>query len=650
MFFLLVFCRTASEAQESFAWDDFVLFVTQDNEAWSENDEWAARIEELEQLHQNPIDINNATKEELSVLPLLNEQQVSDIRDYVERVNGLKSLLELRLIPSISYYTAQWLPLFVFIAPVEHQEQKKEPLLSNMKNELYTRLDLPLYHRRGYLVENGYRGSRLSSQTCYKLSSKHLKAGLRMEKDAGERGIDSYGAYAMLQNTGCINSIVIGDYQLGFGEGLVVNQGFSMGKSTISASPAQGIRAMNSADETHFMRGAAASLQLTQDFALTAFASHRNGDATLNENNEIKTVVTSGYHRTSSEYEKKNNFATTLVGGNLQWTNKDWNVGLTGYYQHYNRKLQPGDDAYRKYYPQGTDFGVIGVHYGYKTYLWSIRGESAYSTEKQGFATTHFFQIRTAPRWMFTLAQRYFQKAYYSTYASALCENSMVQNETGATISVEAQPIGSLNLNAYADIFYNPYPRYGLKTSSGGWEGMIMLSQNLTEHHSLSARYSLKNKMQSKNREHHHRLRLQWIATAATHWRFQTTALLHTVENSRGFAFSETIRYGLSSKMPLRASISATYFNTDDYNARVYGYEPNVTSSTTTMSFYGKGTRFSGTLQYQFLRNIFLLELKYGLTCYGDRETQGSALQTIYSKYKNDITLRLCIRIPSHPH
>lgn len=64
-------------------------------------------------------------------------------------------------------------------------------------------------------------------------------AGLTAEKDAGEpfftkynrKGYDSYTGYLFLQNLGRLKTLALGHYRASFGYGLVMNMGFSMGKS-----------------------------------------------------------------------------------------------------------------------------------------------------------------------------------------------------------------------------------------------------------------------------------------------------------------------------------------------------------------------------------------------------------------------------------
>lgn len=636
------------------SWDEFVEYISQNEDAFEEEDihgkdgvfgreAWTEHLEELEQLSLMPININTASREDLLALPFLSEKQVEDIRDYVARYYGMKTLFELQLIPSISHLERRILPLFLYCdsAPF-HQDERLtlKKMLKQHHHEVLSRVDIPFYHRRGYLVEDGYRGSRIYNKNIYNFSAtQHIQASVHTERDAGERGIDSYGGQIILKNIGHVTALVAGDYRVGFGEGLVMNQGFGMGKASPLSAPSQGLRAIRSTDEINFMRGTGTTLRF-KDWNISAFFSRRQTDATMNDDGTVKTIQNSGYHRSQSEYEKKNAFYTNTVGVNVNWRHKAWHTGFTGYYMRTSKPLVPGNEFYRRIYPQGQHFGNIGINYGYSGYNWTLKGETAYDLSKHGVATLNTVSYRINNKYRLTASGRYYDKNYYSKYASAMRENSNVQNEIATTIRLDAKPIDALTTELYADFFYNTWPRYGIDHSSKGQECVASAQYSINRRNSLNTRYSFKNKEYSAGPQQHHRLRLNWIYQSGK-WKSQLNTFFHAMKGSFGEAIGETIRFGQDSHSPIRFSLSALYFHTDDYNSRISLYETNVAGSLSMPSFSGHGTRLSGTIQYLFWHNRLRLELKYGLTRYFDRKTQGSYLQTIYSPYKNDLTLQL---------
>lgn len=636
-----------AKGQKHMTWDEFVDYVTQEEEQ-TETEEWIQHLEDLEQLALHPININTATREELQLILFLSDYQIDDILNYVARYQGMKTLYELRLLRSLGNFELQALPLFIYAGQSDEAPDRKlsvKEMFQQSHHELVTRVDIPLYHRRGYLVENGYRGSRIYNKVKYRFTaSNHLAASFHTEKDQGEKGIDSYGGQVMLKDFGHVSTLIAGDYKVGFGEGLVMNQGFHMGKSTLLARSSQGVRAYTGTDEVNFLRGAATTLRFGK-LNVSAFASYRSMDATLNEEGDVKSIVKTGYHRTVTEFQKKDNFHETMVGSNVAWKNRHWHLGATGYYLHTDKALSPGDEQQKAIYPHGKDFGVVGTDYGYEAYRWQVKGETAYSTEQGGLATLNTLSWRLSSRYQLTASQRYYSRHYYSFFASALSDNSNVQNETAATLRVDATPFDGMQLTAYADFFHNPWPRYGLETSTTGQEFVIIPQYSFNRRNQLSIRYSYKNKESYQGVPKHHRLRAQWTCKPNDNWKLQTTAMLHEAEGKWGEAIGETVRYGQGEDLPLQFAISGIYFHTDNFDSRVYLYEPNVTNTLSIPSFYGHGVRFAGTIQYAFLREHVRLELKYGVTRYFDRDTQSDGLQTIYSRFKNDISLQCRIRV-----
>lgn len=644
-----------SFAQRQMSWDEFVEYAHQWHDVSGSEEEdadaqqWLENIEELQQLTLHPININTASREELLTLPFLSEVQIDDIREYISRYHGMRTLFELSLVRSVGYFERTVLPLFVYAGTTRDFQPNRlslKEMLTHQKHELQTRIDIPLYHRDGFLRENGYRGSRISNRTKYMFdATQHISASLHFKRDAGERGIDSYGGQVILKDLGHLAAFVAGDFRVGFGEGLVMNQGFGFGKSLSLSRSSQGLKAHRGSDEWGFLRGAGATLRFGQ-VSVSAFASRRAWDATLADDGSVKTIVKGGYHRTLAECGKKNSFHADMLGADVSWQNGPWHLGASGYYLHTSLPLNPGDALYRRIYPRGQAFCVMGANYGYEAYRWQFRGETAYSVEQGGLATLNSFSFRISNRYRLTASQRYYGKHYYSFFSSSLSENSGVQNETAATLRLDATPFDGLQLIAFADIFYNPWPRYGLTASSQGEEFVLQTQYSFNRRNQLSVRYSMKDKEYSSGRQMHHRLRLQWICQPNSVWRWQTTAMLHRLKGgSAGQAVGETLRYGQGTSRPLHFSLSAIYFHTSDYDSRISLYEPNVAGRMSIPSFYGHGVRLSGTLQWQTWKQRLHLEMKYGFTNFFDRDTQSSGLQTIYSNVKNDITLQLRLKI-----
>ena len=152
---LLISCFTAIypvnivDAQ-TLSWEHFLEQITADEE--SEYTAWEYLYDELCELHEHPFNINNSTKEQLEQLPFLTAAQVENILAYLYSYGSMQTLGELQLVGEMDFDTRQLLSFFVYAGNVA--ERKKPLSLKNIfrygKQEIITRVDIPLYERAGY--------------------------------------------------------------------------------------------------------------------------------------------------------------------------------------------------------------------------------------------------------------------------------------------------------------------------------------------------------------------------------------------------------------------------------------------------------------------------------------------------------------------
>ena len=642
LLFLFFMLFASSLAAQKYDWDDFVEEYTSDVER-AEEEDLQLHLQELKELSEHPLNINTASVEDFLQIPFLSEAQIEQIHAYIYLHGQLQTLAELRLVPLIDDVTRRRLSLFFYAE--QEQQNDKDKLFGHLRHDFSTRLDIPLYYRVGQQRKTGgYRGDALYHRMRYQIgNSRHFQAGVRVEKDAGERYYDNYGAYAMLHDVGILDKAIVGDYRIGFGEGLVMGGSVWNSKSTPSLKTQGGIRPMTGMDEVNFLRGAAVTLAPSKHIHLSLFGSSRKRDATLTDQEEVQTLLTSGYHRTESEWERKRNVRSSVLGANLEWYNKGWHLGATGYWQKFDKALNPGSQQYRAIYPKGTSFGVAGLNYGYTCYRLSFAGEAAYSTTG-GFGTVNRASWNIGRNYILSAVQRFYSYQYYSFYASSLAENSNAQNESGVLVHLQAEPLSGLQFIAYADFFYHPWPRYRVTHSSTGQEVSLQGVYALSKQHSLLARYQLKRKENGDVMEPHHRVKLQWTCEPSSRWRFQTTGAFHNVLGKNGFLISQNARCTLT-KPNLSLNALLGYVNTDDYRSRIYLQLPALYSSVSSASFYGHGMMGVLTCRWKSKNEKLWLEARYSMLRYFDRDEQGTGLQKILSPWKHDLSFQARIKI-----
>lgn len=146
-----------------------------------------------------------------------------------------------------------------------------------------------------------------------------VQFGLVGEKDPGEpflrknypAGYDHYGFHLIIRELGKLKTLAVGDYRLSFGQGLLLNNDFSLSKSwgtnTVIRRTQEPKRHFSTAESGYF-RGAAAVFQMG-NVTVTPFYSNKRFDANLSGDGQITSFKTDGYHRTSLEIEKKKQLA-----------------------------------------------------------------------------------------------------------------------------------------------------------------------------------------------------------------------------------------------------------------------------------------------------------------------------------------------------
>ncbi len=616
-------------------------------------------VEELLELHEHPLLLSPSTpKSAFRQLPFLTAQQVDDLQDYLALHGPMRSLGELLFIPSIGPRERRWLRQFVAVedASVRPSLQRRDSLRRpvHLRHEWQTRVDVPLYRRDGWSWQQGIAHRwRYTGQ-----AGLHVGYGLRAESDAGEPLFcrervlwDEMGGHVRLSDIGRMETLIIGDFKAGFGEGLVLNNGFRIGKQMTGMwRTAGGVRPHRSADEVNYLRGLAATWRFSTHGRLTALYSFRRQDATLRDDGSVQTLLTSGLHRTESELTRRHNLSVQTAAVHVAWAKGPWWLGATGLFQHYNHLFVRGTSLYQQIAPQGYLFGNASVDYGFRLSPFTVSGEVA-----QSFADgNHGLALLNKAAWRFnastqlSVIQRFYSSRYYSALASAYGENSRVQNESGLCLLFDAERIGPMDLQAYLDAFYSPWPRYGMTHYSTGLEAMAQTRWQLPRHQTLTLRYRFKSKERCDRRYLSHRLRATYLLPLSSAWQLQGMALYHLFheegENSHGYALASRAD-GQWPDRRWRISLMPMWFYTTAYDARLYLYEPSLAQAFGLSNLYGRGERLAVSLRWQAADRRLSLQGKLGLTHYEDRHDISSGPTHIQSSWKTDLQLQLLYRL-----
>lgn len=642
-----------AQAQQRQSWDEYLatLTATDDNDIAISEDTYNV----LSSLADNPIDINTATRDELSRIPFLTAQQIEDIEAYVYQYHGMRSAAELAMIESLDPTRRQLLAYFVTFG---NSRKESFPTLANIfkygKHELLASAKIPFYDRQG--DRNGYLGPKYRHSLRYDFRlGTFVRFGIQGSQDAGEPflanrntlGYDHYSFYLVLRRLGRLKALAVGQYKLRFGMGLVMNSDVGFGKlMTLStlARTTNSIRPNTSRSISNYLQGAAATVSLPHGMDVTAFLSYRGIDATINKDGTIATIRKNGYHRTPTEMKTKNAARQTTAGSNINWQKGAFHAGITAIYSHLDRRLNPDRSrAFRMFYPHGTDFWNASVDYGYTDARLSLHGETA-TGGCHGIATINSMSLSPSGTLSILALQRFYSRRYSSLFSRSFSENGSVQNESGIYVGVNWQAMPSLTLMAYSDFAYFAQPRYQASWSSHCFDNSITATW-ARGNWTVLGRYRLK--MRQKDDYMHSRLiydatqrgRLS-VGYGKGSWQVKAQGdVAYDSYIYDSFGWMTTVEASASAWL-LRMAANAGYFHTEDYASRIYAYERGTMYNFYFPSFSGEGVRCALFVRADISKRLMIIA-KCSTTDYFDRDHTASGLQRIDSSTQTDMEMQV---------
>ena len=586
----------SSASPASQPWQQLLLELSETEDF--ETTLWEDYEEDLEELAQHPMNLNVATREELEQLPFITASQVEDILAYVYRYGGMKSMAELALIPSISWYQRQLMDYFFYVSDVRRQSFPGIKTIARYgKHELMGMLKVPFYERKGDVMgADGYLGYKYKHGVRYQFRyGDYVKLGLLGAQDAGEPfgggknklGYDFYSFYLQVRKLGRWKNITLGRYRLHEGLGLVLNNDFSFGKlsvlSSLAASSATQIRVHSSRSSANYLQGAVATYSILRGLDLTAFFSYRQIDATLNDDGTIRTILKTGLHRTQSEIRRQDVASNTLMGGHINYRLGGWHVGATAFFTSFSRPLKPTkSQLYKRFAPEGDKFWNASIDYGYISHRWNIAGETA-TGYCGAIATLHSVSYLFSDKFSLLGLHRFYSARYYSLFSNAFAEGSDVQDENGVYLGFNWMPARRWSIFAYSDFAHFAWPKYQTKTSTQSWDSQVNILYQPARYYTLGARLRYKERAGTRT----DRCRC-YVSMQRKNWNARTSldyVMSQKEERSQGYMVSENLGYQWRW---LRLAGSLGYFHTSDYESRIFVYEPGLLYQMSFGNYYGE--------------------------------------------------------------
>lgn len=646
-----------------------------------EDVDYSELYESLLLYYSHPLDINKATRNELRSLYILSDHQINSLIEYRTTYGKLLSIYELQAVPALDIDTIY--KLLPFIQVRENRlASDNRPLLRRILDE--PNKYLLLRYERTLETKSGYRKADLDKPASYsgtpdkiyaRFRTSHARdfsIGFTAEKDAGEPltdkdhgyGADFHSFHFQLQNKGALSNIIIGDYLIQNGQGLLLSAGFNVGKGgeaiTTTRRTSSGIRPYTSVVEGGFFRGAAATFNIKPWLSITSFYSRLREDARIshdeNGNELISAIQQTGYHRTHSEQDAKDQVTVQTYGANLRVNNhrKNLQIGLTVVGDLLELPLVPRRLPYNHFSFSGTENLNAGVSWNYTWQNLSLFGEAAASKSGGKGAIAGLIASLT-PALETSIIFRNYDRDFHSFHGRSFAESTgRNQNEQGVYWGLKYKPSRKYQLAAWFDRFTFPWLKYRVDAPSDGYEYLIMATFRPQRSTLLTARFRSESKAVNpalkgltigtpvNGLKQNYQFSLRYPANKQLS--FQSRAQFSTYNYLRNTTQGFLIAQDLNVEFyKFRISTRFALFDTDDFQNRQYAYERDVLYAFSLPPYSGRGSRQYILLQYGVTPSIDLWA-RYARTNYRDRETIGSGAEQIEGNIKTDIKLQLRVK------
>ena len=652
-------------------------------ETSSSEDDLSDLTDRIQELKDHPLNLNKATVNELRQLPFLTEKQINDLVSYKETYGELFSISELQAIDGFDSATIQNILPYFRISPSERKIPIRfKDLFSKGHIQFLGRYQQVLQKQQGYSVPDSIPGitpaaAYPGNQQKYYFRVKYdyfdrISIGITGEKDPGEGffsasqpyGMDLYSGYMALKNTGILKNLIFGNFNADFGQGLTLCSRLSFGALPSSGNLrrfATGITPSLSANETSYLRGIAATIKM-RNISASIFYSRHKRDATIasvdslsGEISEFSSFEESGYHRLPDEISGRNAITETVSGGNINYRNNFFTIGLTGFHSSWSASYSPRTKPYNQFRLTGRSNLNAGMDFQF--IFRSVYGFGEISRSMNGgFAWLAGIQVNPDPGIKFSLIFRDYHREFQDLLNNAIGQNDNNANETGLILNFAARITSRLGIYTYIDIYKFPWLKYRSDFISYGSEYSGQVDYTLASSILMLLRFRIKNGQVNANSGSPVK---SWTNVKTASLRYQADWKINDMLNlsnrfevvrSSGEGKNPVLGYLVSqdasykpNKFPVRVSLRYAIFNTGSFEARIYTFENDVLYGYSVPVLDGSGIRCFLMLSARPWR-FFELWARYSQTFYSDRQEIGTGPEKIEGNKRSEIKIQFLFR------
>lgn len=595
--------------------DDYIVAIYQ-RQHFSEEVDFESIKQALQEAYAKPLDLNSITQTALEELGILSDNQIKEFFNHIATTGPLYSRYELQAIPDFDLDTISLLLPFVSVSESYTTPLPKHPIMPSRNHYGLLRY-LPAWCSRQHHGITQPLGSL--DQWLFRLELKdyhRITIGISANKQPGEHftwdhathryGFNLWSIFLLLTPNKYVQQLIIGDYQIGYGQGLLLATGYTMDKradiismfrsNNVGICPYRGIKRKG-------FRGIALRTHWGA-IALTAFYANHNLDATLHWDDlhlpYARSIANLGCYDTPQNLQKKGTLHEQVVGCTLRlpYVNNQREFGIQLLYHYYAIPVLPKKSPFSHYLFQGQHRIATGLFYRLLWHNSLFFGEGAitytqpyinYWKHDHAWITgaiislSHYIDLSTG--WY------YYGKNFSAPYGHPFkYYSTMDGNEQGIYGGIQWRPLPDWQLSVKNHFFATLRPKPQLDTTGHGY-GVITRSSRtwhrtttwICQHSFYQIPKSTKC-YESATQDQENRaitlvnknnLKFSLAHTFPSAWK-SAVAIQYSHHGwparvYHGYALSvsqkvECFRLQLSGKI--------TYFKTDHYTVRLYIYEP----------------------------------------------------------------------------
>lgn len=605
-----------------------------------------ATLEELAQewraertlLRENPLNINTLTQEDLESFEILSPLAIRNFfLERHRRGGAFHSLSDLKLINGWDRASIERLLPYLTIVPIEssfreqwYRQKGAGRLLmawSGVAPREEVAGEVPLGGPRTFRGKLHY-----GQKNLYSLGVMATSGLFEPLLQKGYPFFDRYSFYASFAlPQRYVQRLVVGDYRLSLGEGLVLRQQFMSSLYThyFSSGISKPLKEALTNDEASSMRGVAVEFGGDRLRSLLFFSSKMR-DANYDDKGYYG-IILGGRHRTDKEQTGRARLRESSFGGRLSYRESGWRIGFNAVTHSWGDNLLRALPRYTST-TAGEPLGhwsnfSFDFHYQTLSGRIASMGEVAWSANRS-WAAVGRWQMKSFEGGRYALVARYLTPHYATLYGRSFTHFAAPGNEWGVMVEGELPRWRNWTSRFLVDYYGSIEPRFRQENLTKGirLEWSTAYASSTFWSWQALVRYQ---KEQQRGGDFYGRGGLIWSPSKEDRYilfvRYRNGQAPFAMERSKGWSVG--IKADQKVHHRGRYGFLLAWFQTANHEARLWLPIHQLSWEHRPAMFWGKGIYADGYLRLAFGK-MTAVEGKLSYTSLQPSEEKGAMLRT----------------------